>query len=821
MPKVGEGPLLASNPSASTAIRERLGVPHDAERVLILGESSHWDPNWLYTSEEYYTRQIEPVMDSVLSELDEEPRRVFSLESVYFLRMYWERRPDKREGLRRHFADKSLRLTGSGMTTPDTVLPATESIIRDYLHGQRWLNQQDLAVQPAVAYLPDDFGVSPGFPAIARSLGIHHVCITRIDGMHFVASDYRPRSAFPRKGSSAERLQRELQTLDFVWKSPDASEVLCHWNAFTYFQGDMLAYKGIVRWMGRLVGVPWRTEAHIARRIAGYVRKLGPLSRTPYLFCPIGCDFNPPIPRIWQLIDRYNQVRYPDTGVYLVNAGLDDYLELVDGQRSSLPTVELDPNPYWMGFYGSRPEAKTRCNRIVRKLILAEKLSAIEALSVTGTGEPLHETFAQQMVLAWDNIVLANHHDFITGTSPDRVWRAEQQPLLQQTEEIVDRALAHAKTSGTPVAIMSASAPPSWHMQDGVLTAETDDLALRIESAKGGALTRLWTQASGEMLEGLGNDLVAWKDSGGLWRLGHEYLGGSFRETARASDNVADVTAQDDGDVLHIQIRLRLLGAPFVRHVWLRRGTPWLRLQTVGIAPRAHSVTTRFETTMNCEHVTMNVPGGIVTRAPVKLTNPTFWPARSFIHLRDRHDDRGLALFMGGPAAAALTTSYVVDLLGFRNAPRELAFGVLPVLAHPASGTEPYETSFDFAVLPTPRGDYLDNRLPHKVRRALRSALFAPNVPELDEIANNVILADHEHALVSAIKLADRGGALVVRLRWYGRQAETVGLLCPARQIQTATLCDALERDLAALTVRKGRAEVPLCASLTSVRLSF
>ena len=35
------------------ALRRRLAVPDDAQRVLVLGETSHWDPNWLKTSEEY------------------------------------------------------------------------------------------------------------------------------------------------------------------------------------------------------------------------------------------------------------------------------------------------------------------------------------------------------------------------------------------------------------------------------------------------------------------------------------------------------------------------------------------------------------------------------------------------------------------------------------------------------------------------------------------------------------------------------------------------------------------------------------------------
>jgi len=45
--------------TAELSLRRRLGIPDDAERVLIFTESSHWDPDWLYTSEEYFERFVQ------------------------------------------------------------------------------------------------------------------------------------------------------------------------------------------------------------------------------------------------------------------------------------------------------------------------------------------------------------------------------------------------------------------------------------------------------------------------------------------------------------------------------------------------------------------------------------------------------------------------------------------------------------------------------------------------------------------------------------------------------------------------------------------
>ena len=74
------------------ALRESLGVPKNARRVLLFVESSHWDTNWLSTSEEYFADRVEPIFDSVIAALRAEPTRVYCIESVFFLKRFWEQR---------------------------------------------------------------------------------------------------------------------------------------------------------------------------------------------------------------------------------------------------------------------------------------------------------------------------------------------------------------------------------------------------------------------------------------------------------------------------------------------------------------------------------------------------------------------------------------------------------------------------------------------------------------------------------------------------------------------------------------------------------
>ncbi len=334
------------SPSLESTLRARLGIPPGARRALLFTESSHWDPDWLYTSQEYFRRYVAPNLEAALNELRRDPRRVYSIECAFFLRLFWESRPHLQDELRDLLNARRLRLTGSGVTTPDTLLPSEEALLRDFLLGQEWLRSIGVTQEPRLAYFPDSFGHSPNLPALLNAASFTRAAVSRIDGMGFIGADLELPGRFPLRGSSAEHLLRREACLDFTWRAGDGSQVLCHWNAFTYAQGDLLADAGLVRiylypWLSR----PDRSDKRVARRVAGYLRQLVPLARTPYLLCPIGMDFNPPIPNLNELLDGYNRHVYPTSGVWLANAGMDDYFDLIEPYRERLPALALDPTP--------------------------------------------------------------------------------------------------------------------------------------------------------------------------------------------------------------------------------------------------------------------------------------------------------------------------------------------------------------------------------------------------------------------------------------------------------------------------------------------
>ena len=810
-------------------LRRQLGIPEDAETILFLGETSHWDPNWLLTSEEYYRLRIRRILDGVLRQLQQEPRRVFSVECLYFFKHFWEREGKQKQHLLRQLVNEGrIRFTGSGITTPDTVLPDSEPILRDYLLGQQWLRQRGMTQEPHLAYLPDDFGHSPALPAMLRAMGYRMAAITRIDGMYFEGTDFRLSSSFPLAGSSAELLLKK-RALDFVWRAPDGSEVLTHWNAFTYYQGDMLASVGVIRWMGVTFGLPWRTGRHVARRIKQFVRQLRPVSRTPYLFCPIGCDFNGPIPDLVALLDRFNSTRYGDTGIWAVNAGMDDYLGLVGCHRDRLPTLTLDPNPYWMGFYATRPEIKRVCNEVSRRLVLTEKLAVLSGCADNGAGpgetsaaaSPQQAGVLRRARAAWDLIVVTNHHDYITGTSPTRVWRKEQQGWLQQAEALSISALERIRASlpDTPGGALPPT--PAWRHKDGRLEVSSSHYQLTLDEAAGGCLVSYRPAGGGpELLRGPANDLVVFQDRGGLWRMGHEFRGGKFVQKQRASELPARIQARVEDGFLEVRVDSELEGRRLIRWLWLRDDSPIIRMRLVGSAARQRTITCRFPTIIDGEELAMDVPGGVLNRPLQKLYEPTFWAANNFVHLTAPGPGPGLAAFLGGPACVACDSHGTMDWVALRNAPRELAWGFVPIPAHPASGEDNAEHSFDYAVWFTLEGQHRQNRLLETSRQVLQDSWLEPGRPDHGRLADSLLWVKGE-AVISAVKPADLGDGIIVRLETAAPRGTEIELHLANGEPRTAMLCDALERDHQELAVDQGSVRVPLQGSITSVRLIF
>lgn len=788
------------------ALRKRFGIPEAAQRVLVLGESSHWDPNWLLTSREYYRVRVEKIIDQALDALSEDSRRVYSVESIFFLRMYDERRADRRALLRLMLNEGRLRLTGSSVSSPDTLVTPLEGLIRDYASGADWLRSVGVSQTARVAYFPDNFGHSPCLPSLLRALSIPYAGITRIDGMYFPGTDYRGEETYPWRGSSAERLLKDERSLTFRWQAPDASEVLCHWHAFGYGQGDLLGHVGVTRWMGLPLARVSRATEHIVKQIDEFVAQLAPLSRTPYLFCPIGFDFVSPISNLLGLIDTYNERAYPRTGTFVINAALDDYLDLTACRMQDLPALALDPNPYWTGFYAARPQLKRSHHRLV------ERASQLEAQSALHAPLPSLQSSLREV---WNTVAFSNHHDFVTGTSPDRVYRKEQRPLLSQAHATLD-AVEGARREHIESAPAASSGLTTWR-EGNLLWVDNGLLAVAFDEARGGAIREVRDLQTGEVLLDAGSlDLTVYRDGGGLWRMGHEVRGGRFGKLVSASERPAQISCEHSGEFIVVTIRSLLDGQDFVRTCRIGPRSRFLWMSTRGDARDNRTVCARLALPYQSAVASMGCPGGVIKRPYHRHYDPTFWPAQSFVHLTDGDTRRGVALFPRGTASVSFDGQGALSLVAQRTARLERAFSILPVLGFPASGREhgPHEEAF--AITFTKQGDFRDNLLPSLAQAASHGH---------ESIARRHIhpqlIVDDERVSAVAFKHADNGKGHIIRLLAADLPTGPVTVRVQGFQIIRSLRCDALEHDLEPLTPQDGALSLRLGRSIETLRVEL
>ncbi|MCL4448331.1 MAG: hypothetical protein M1483_01175 [Actinobacteria bacterium] len=854
--------LASSRPVSRTpsesALREKLGIPHDAKQILIFTETSHWDPNWLYTSRTYFRLWVRRQLNQAVKELVRDERRVYGIECVFFLRMYFEDikrhgEIEKHQDLIRQLVNQGrLRMFGSGVTTPDTTIPSGEALIRDFLVGQEWLRNHGMFQEPSVAYFPDSFGHSPALGSILNALGIHACAITRIDGMYFLGCDLETPSHFPRPGSSAEVLKKKQRSLDFIWKGPNNAELLCHWNAFSYGQGELLAHKGFTRGSDVPLAISERSEDHVAKRIEGYANRLFRYSKTPYALCPIGYDFSRPIHDLLELLDRYNNIRYPHTGLWVVNAGLDDYLGLVGYHKDGLDVVELDPNPCWSGFYTSRSAIKERGYKLCCKLIQAEQLLVENKF---GSQQPPvnkdahlrleYPSLTEKLQDVWYTLATANHHDFITGTSPDRVVKKEQLPWLDKALDEVQDVIGLFDTAdgssnvanGRSVNGLGGNNPLGWHQEGNLTVVETSWLRFELDQSAGGTIVKVADIDSGEVvMGGYSNNITDYFDSGGLWRMGNEYLGGRFDNIGESSviSSELDIKQVQSG-ILQIQSFVYINGQPVQTTMWFYSDVPLVKIRTVAIAASRHTLSSRFVLPWYVDSLTMDVPGGVINRPAHKLYTPTFWSAQSFVDITNPASLKGISLLIERPSAIALSEIPTVgtdhditradiptdarpsqlEVIVARNASKERVFGFLPIPAHPALGHNWEPQIFNYAVAFT-KGD---NRLD----KGLAERLFKrPNINGTRDIKTHLITSNDPDVKITAIKPAWRGEGIIVRIYLPKITAKPTGkvhLSLNGITVNKAFLSDALERDISPLEIKNNMLSMPIDETYTTVRL--
>ncbi|MDH7481584.1 MAG: glycoside hydrolase family 38 C-terminal domain-containing protein [Armatimonadota bacterium] len=391
---------------------------------------THWDREWYLTFQQFRIRLVDLIVH-LLHILDTDPDfKHFNLDGqTIILEDYLQIRPQDEEKLRRYIQEGRI-LIGPWYQLNDEFLVSGESTIRNLLIGHRIASKFGNIMK--VGYLPDQFGNVSQMPQILQEFGIKS-CIF---GRGLQLTDGRK--------------------MEFIWESPDGSQVLASLMAF---------------WYNNAQRFPSDTEEAVeyTKRIRDM---MAPHATTSQLLLMNGVDHLEPQEGLSKIIQRVNEQLKEDK---LVHSTLPAYIEAVqrDIEKNKLELQvirgelrEDRGESVLAGTLSSRiylKQANNECEIWLEKY--AEPLSSFAWM----IGNEYPSDF---LCYTW-KLLMQNHpHDSICGCSIDQVHNemmARFAQVQQIAQELTNRSLEYlASAINTLHESLVVFNPLSWPRTDRV-----------------------------------------------------------------------------------------------------------------------------------------------------------------------------------------------------------------------------------------------------------------------------------------------------------------------------------------------------------------
>lgn len=395
----------------------------DARHILAVVSHTHWDREWYLPYQSFRLRLV-GLLDDLLDLFDHDPEyRCFMLDGHTIpLEDYLEVRPERRSDIERVVREGRL-LIGPWYIIPDEFLPGGEALVRNLLRGHRVAAQFGPVMK--VGYIPDPFGQIAHMPAIFRGFGIERATMWR-------------------------GADESLRQTEFIWRSPDGSEVFTIHKPGGYGIGARL---------------PVARDA-LLERIRRIRAELEPRATTRYLLLMNGSDHLPAQRELTDIIRTANEalddarlvhLSLPEVfdAVQRELEGREGSLQVHEGEFRSGQRAHLLP-----GVLSARMWIKQRNQRCEDLLALwAEPFATWMALLRRRIPpewkEPLPARFAHMpfpthpgsikalLDRAWRYLFENQPHDSICGCSVDQVHE-EMATRYDEAEQIGEEIVAHA-----------------------------------------------------------------------------------------------------------------------------------------------------------------------------------------------------------------------------------------------------------------------------------------------------------------------------------------------------------------------------------------
>ncbi|TPG15056.1 alpha-mannosidase [Pedococcus bigeumensis] len=393
--------------AARAALADVLERPATASHVISAVGHAHIDSAWLWPVRET-VRKVARTAASMTELIDESQDFVFGMSSAQQYAWVKEHRPEVWtrvvEAVR---AGRFLPLGGMWVES-DTVMPSGESMVRQFLYGQRFF-AEELGVSCHGVWLPDSFGYSPALPQLVSRAGFDWFFTQKIS--------WNQVNTFPHH--------------TFLWEGIDGSRVLTHFPPMDTYNSELSGaelalaerqFRDHRIASGSIAPVGWGDGGGgTTREMTGRAQRLADLEGSP-------------------------RVRWEHPDAFYARTR--DELMGPDGQPRP-------GTPVWVGeLYLELHRAtltsqhRTKAgNRRCEHLLVEAELWAATAAVRTGAAYPHEELDA-----LWKQVLLQQFHDILPGTSIAWVHReaVEQYTRVErEAEALVARSLAALSGDGS------------------------------------------------------------------------------------------------------------------------------------------------------------------------------------------------------------------------------------------------------------------------------------------------------------------------------------------------------------------------------------
>jgi alpha-mannosidase len=354
---------------------------------------AHLDTAWLWPLAETW-RKAQRTFANQLALMRDYPEHRFACSSAQHYAWVKERDPELYEQIRARVREGQWVPVGGTWIEPDCNLPSGESLVRQFLHGQRFF-EAELGGRAREFWNPDVFGYANQLPQIVRGAGMSRFLTQKLSWNRFT----------------------HLPFHTFAWEGLDGSRVVTHFPPANTYNATV-------------------SVAELRRSARDY--KDHDRSRHSLLVFGHGDGGGGPTAEMLETLRRVGDLQgVPRTR--LVNA--DAFFTALEHGVRELPVVVGELYfEFHRGTYTTQAAVKRANRRCEAALHDAELLGAI-AERTAGFAYP-----ADELQALWRLLLLNQFHDVLPGSSIGEVYVEAREQLGRVERGAADLAAAAAAT---------------------------------------------------------------------------------------------------------------------------------------------------------------------------------------------------------------------------------------------------------------------------------------------------------------------------------------------------------------------------------------